>query len=108
MEQQLFGYGSKEVTSIDVPLLVENWQPTDLECEPRRGGWTMTEQLRHFTRVQYTRDWTAADILSTAKEQLALHAVHDSEIEEVQQALLLDIREEDQRQAMSATLAELR
>ena len=67
----------------------------------------MTEQVQDFLRWCTTRNWCQDSILEETIQQLKYHALYDKEIDEVQQALRLDIEDADQRQAMEGVFATL-
>ena len=67
----------------------------------------MTEQVQGFLRWCTTRDWCQDDILDEATTQLKHHSLYDKEIEEVQQALQLDIENAEQGRAMDEIFATL-
>lgn len=101
------GYGSTAVNSQDRNIALETWRPTDAPTEPPRQGWAMTEQVQSFLRWCTTRDWCQDDILEATMHQLKQHSLYDKEIEDVQQALRLDIEDEEQGRAMDEIFATL-
>lgn len=100
------GYGSTAVAMQDKCIALETWRPTETPTEPSRHGWTMREQVQGFFRWRTTRDWCQENILDAAIAQLK-HSLYDKEIEEVQQALRLDIGDLAQGRAMDELFATL-
>ena len=101
-------FGSKMITQQEKQLLLDTWDYTDLPQLPTIPGWTMTIQTKNFLQFCTTVVWTSDDAEQRCFDQLAMHAVCEEELREVQEALTFTIQDDGQRMEMDRIFANLR
>ena len=80
-------FGSKMITQQEKQLLLDTWDYTDMPQLPTIPGWTMTIQTKNFLQYCTTVVWLSEDAEQRCFEQMAMYAVCEEELREIQEAL---------------------
>lgn len=101
-------FGSTIVTQQEKELVLATWDYTDEATIPVQQGWATTEQTLQFYRYCLSLDWKQAGATELCLEFLRSTAVCDTELQEVQEHLSMDITEEEDMTQITETFNALR